>query len=241
MFAAFLALGWWTPTFAQQSLTVERSASVATLFSSDEVGALAKTLPADQVIHFRVRIPAGGESSGAESAGVLVYISPTDSGELPASWAAVLDEKQLLWIAADGSGNSRPTAERMLVAVMALKLAQRENVNPLRLYVSGMSGGGRVASQCISHFPRFFSGAIFIVGADFYLPEDPGARALLAGHRLVFLTGSRDFNRREIRGVHDRYRDSGVTRSLLIDAPGFGHELARPAQLRAAIDFLDAR
>ena len=151
------------------------------------------------MIHFRARIPASSESSGADSYGVLVYISPTDSGELPASWAAVLDEKHLLWIAADGFGNSHPTAGRMLVAVMALKLAKRENVNAQRLYVSGMSGGGRVASQCISHFPRLFSGAIFIVGADFYLPDDPGARALLAGHRLVFLTGDHDFNRREIR------------------------------------------
>ena len=42
MIAALLTLGCWTPAFAQQSLTVERSASVAALFPPDEVGALAK-------------------------------------------------------------------------------------------------------------------------------------------------------------------------------------------------------
>jgi poly(3-hydroxybutyrate) depolymerase len=221
---------------AQPAATVERSATPAALFTVDEARALARTLPMDREVHFRIHRPAS-----AALPGVLVYVSPTDSGEPPQGWQPVLDEAQLVWIAADGFGNSRPTAERMLVAVMALKLAAQEPVDGRRLYVSGTSGGGRVASLTIAHFPRLFTGALFMVGADYYLPEDGPSRALLASRRLVFLTGNRDFNQREMRRAYRQYHDAGVTRTLLLDDAGSGHGPARPEQLRAALRFLDTR
>jgi hypothetical protein len=221
---------------AQQSPTLERTASLGALLSSDEARALAKTLPADQEIHFRVRRPVA-----AGTPGVLVFISPSDSGELPAEWVDVLDQADLEWIAADGFGNSRPTAQRMLVAVLALEVARQAPLDARRQYVSGLSGGGRVASECITHFPRLFTGALFMVGADFYLPTAAAARGLLATRPLVFLTGNRDFNRREMRQVYGRYGDAGLERLLMLDVAGFGHERARPEQLRAALRFLDGR
>jgi predicted esterase len=219
---------------AQPSPTVERTASLATLFSADEAASLAKTLPADREVHFRVRRPVG-----AEAPGLLVFISPTDSGELPVEWVDVLEQSNLEWIAADGFGNSRLTAERMLVAVMALNAARSERLDGRRLYVSGLSGGGRVASECITHFPHLFTGGLFMAGANFHLPAAGPARELLATRRLVFLTGSRDFNHAEMRRVHAQYGDSGLTHLLLMDDKGFGHERARPDQLRAALQFLD--
>ena len=83
---------------ATESPTTEHVVTLAGLFPPNQVAALAKTLPADRKVTFRVRAP-----SGAAASGVLVYISPTDSGELPESWTRVLDEKQLLWIAAEES------------------------------------------------------------------------------------------------------------------------------------------
>jgi predicted esterase len=221
---------------AQSSLTLERSASLGALLSAEEAHALAKTLPVDQEFRFRVRRPAA-----ADRPGVFVFISPTDSGELPPEWAEILDQANLEWIAADGFGNSRPTAQRMLVAVMALNVARRERVDTRRLYLSGLSGGGRVASECVTHFPHLFTGALFMVGANFYLPAETPARELLATRPLVFLTGSRDFNRREMRQVYERYGHAGLARLLLLDVEGFGHERARPEQLRAALQFLDGR
>jgi predicted esterase len=221
---------------AQQPLTTGRSATLDSLLPADEARALAKTLAADREVHFRVRRPAA-----VERPGVFIFISPNDSGELPAAWADVLDQAKLSWIAADGFGNSRPTAERMLVAVMALKLARQEPLDAQRLYVSGLSGGGRVASHCITHFPHLFTGALFMAGADFYLPGEGRARELLATRRMVFLTGNRDFNRREMQRTYARYREASVPELLLMDEPGLGHERARPEQLRAALQFLDAR
>jgi pimeloyl-ACP methyl ester carboxylesterase len=129
----------------------------------------------------------------------------------------------------------------VLVAMMARAILDREpGVDPERVYLAGISGGGRIASQTITRFPRRFAGALYIVGADFHLPETP-ARALALERRFVFLTGSKDFNQREMRQVGRQYIAAGATRVLLIDEPGFGHQLATPALLRRALDFLDAR
>jgi len=222
---------------AGEALTTLHKATLTTLFPPGEAAELAKTLPADREVVFRVHLPPEGTADG-----VLVFVSPTDSGELPEGWAPVLDSKRLLWIAADGYGNSRLSAQRVLVALMALKLALHlEPATGPRVYVAGFSGGGRIASVCITRFPRHFAGALFIAGADFSMPEDGDLASLVAARRLVFLTGNRDFNQREMKRVHGQYRDAGVSNTLLMDERGFGHELASPAQLATAIEFLDAR
>jgi len=231
---ALLAFAFATPALASEPLTTERSATLAQLFSASDARALDRTLPADRVIHYRVREPAGG------ARGVFVYVSPTDSGQMPADWAAVLDREQLLYVAADGFGNSRPTAERILAALAADRLARQLGVVDARRYIAGMSGGGRVASQVITHFPQVFTGALCIAGADYFLPQDEAQRAAVGARRLVLMTGNRDFNQREIQLVSRRYRQSGVSKLLLMDLPDFAHQLPDAAQLTEALAFLDA-
>jgi hypothetical protein len=58
--------------------------------------------------------------------------------------------------------------------------------------------------------------------------------------RLVMLTGSRDFNQREMQLMSRRYRQAGVARLLLMDLPDFAHQLPDAAQLGQALDFLVA-
>ena len=232
--AALLALAVCSPSFAAQPLTTERTATLAQLFSSADAHALDRTLPSDRVIHYRVREPADAAH------GVFVYVSPTDSGELPADWVPVIDREQLLYVAADGYGNSRLTAERMLVALAADRLAQQMGVKGARRYIAGMSGGGRIASQLITHFPQVFSGAICIAGADYFMPQDEALRAAVGTRRVVMITGSRDFNQREIELVSRRYQQSGLPKLMLMDLPGFAHQLPDAAQLSQALAFLDA-
>jgi poly(3-hydroxybutyrate) depolymerase len=231
---ALLALAIGPPALADAPLTTERGTTLAQLFSTADARSLGRTLPTDRALQFRVREPAG------EPRGVLVYVSPTDSGELPPDWAKVIDRERLLYIAADGYGNSRPTAERVLVALAADRLARQMGVKNTRRIIAGMSGGGRVASQVITHFPQVFSGAICIVGADYFMPRDETQRAAVASRRLVMLTGSRDFNQREIQLVSRRYQQAGVTALLLMDLPEFAHQLPDATQLTQALAFLDA-
>jgi predicted esterase len=226
-----------TSAYAQQPLTTTaRSASVASLFSTQEAAELSKILPPDEPLKFRVWI------ADSATPGVLVFVSPTDSGAPPTGWLQVLQRKQLSWIAAEGFGNEKPSAQRVLVALMALKLIRQSTpADPARTWIGGMSGGGRIASEMATRFPQKFSGALYIVGANFSMPEDARVKQRAAANRYVFITGEKDFNRSDMRRVFSRYQSTGLTASLLMDLPDFGHEYPNAERLGQAIDFLDAR
>ena len=57
----------------------QRTTTLTALFPPDKAKALADTLPPDKPLRYRVRIPQAAASSG-----VLVFVKPIDSGELPA-------------------------------------------------------------------------------------------------------------------------------------------------------------
>jgi len=217
-------------------VTTERSATLTSLFVPEEVVGLSKTLPPDKPVKFRVWL------SESKNPGVLIFVSPTDTGEPPAGWLPLLQQKQLSWIAADGFGNQKLSAQRILAAMMALELiGQTAAMDPARAYIGGMSGGGRIASLTATRFPQKFSGAVYIVGANFSMPDDARLKPLVAANRYVFITGERDFNRSEMKRVYSRYLSTGMTASLLMDLSAFGHEYPNTEQLGQAIDFLDAR
>lgn len=217
--------------------TTERTATLLQLFPPDEAQELAKTIPADKPLHFRVRFPKNAAQSG-----VLVFVKPIDAGELPDGWGPVLDDANLIWVAANGYGNERPRAQRVLAAMAAANLIESlQAIDKRRVYIAGMSGGGRIASQIATRFPRRFDGALYIVGADFWTSSDEKYLAGIAANRYVFVTGVRDFNRRDMKRVFSKYQAAGVKNALLMDLPGFGHEYPNAEQLAKAIEFLDAR
>ena len=221
---------------ADDAPTVMQVVTPAELFPPAQAAALSYTLSPGRRITYHVHVPPG-----AGPHGVLVFVSPRDDAEPREGWTEVLDRRNLVWIAAEGFGNDKFSAQRVLVALMALKHLQR--TLPLdrdRLYVGGMSGGGRVASQALARFPGFFSGALCIVGADYVTPESPLVPEF-ATKRVVFMTGDGDFNRREIRRVFSRYVDAGVSQAHLIDLDDFDHQYPDAEQLDAALDLLDRR
>lgn len=224
------------PEVTPSADTVAQVVTAGELFPPAQAAALAYTLDPQKPITYHVRVPPGSPPHG-----VLVFVSPRDAAGLREGWADVLDRRNLVWIEAEGFGNRRPAAQRVLVALLALKHLQR--TLPLdrdRLYIGGVSGGGRVASQALVRFPGFFSGALCVVGADYVAPE-PALAGELASKRVVFMTGDGDFNRREIRRVYSRYLDAGLVRSRLLDLEDFDHQFPDAEQLDAALELLERR
>jgi predicted esterase len=214
------------------------SESLNSLFGSEEASRFADVLPVDERVHWKFVQANPGDSP----AGVLVFISP-DATALPQpDWHPLLRDSNLHWIAAENFGNDKPTARRVLAAIMGLRRLEREfELDRKRIYIGGMSGGGRAASTAITTFPHLFSGALYIVGADAFkrdaLTQFPDIRA----NRYVFITGTRDFNRGEMRAIYRKYVESGAKNALLMDLRKFGHEYPNAEQLKRALDFLDGQ
>ena len=222
---------------AQDSPTVARTTTLTALFPADKAKSLATTLAPDKPLRYRVRIPPGKSPSG-----VLVFVKSGESGEMPPDWPAQLDAQNLIWIAADDFGNEHPSSQRILAAIAALKFMEStETIDAKRLYVGGISGGGRIASQIMTRFPQYFRGALFIVGADFWTASEKPLLPQIVANRYVFITGSADFNQLSMQRMYKNYRQAGVSEAMLMDLPHFGHQFPNAEQLGKAIDFLDAR
>lgn len=204
---------------------------------------------------FQIIVPAAYKHS--EKWGVFVWISPGDAPGIPADWEPVLAARKLLFVGAFKSGNPRNVFDRFRLAVAAnTGMRERFNVDGRRVYVSGFSGGGRVASMLGVAYADMFSGAMPFMGVNFHedIPAGggktfhasyiPDAEVLAIGKkacRYVLMTGEKDFNRAGTKAVfEDGYKKDGFANVIYLEAPGVGHNLPPAPWLGRGLEFLDA-
>jgi dienelactone hydrolase len=214
------------------------SATLPELVGAESASRFEGVVAADEPIEWQVYVP---ESYDPEvPAGMLVFISPTDSGRIPEGYKDVMDAHNLIWIGANQSGNRIRVARRVTYAMFAPAAVARDyQVDASRVYVSGFSGGGRVASMVAPEYPHVFKGAIFICGVNFWGSRKPAELETVQANRYVFLTGRKDFNRSETRTVHRSYRKAGAKNVLLMEISGMDHRMPPVPKLVEAIEFLD--
>lgn len=217
---------------------IKRTASE--LVDPETVATMSDILDADAKINWQVYVPETYDSS--KPSGILVYVSPKPRGQMPNGWRPLFDEENLIFISADQSGNKVLTKRRMLFAALApYVLAQTYKIDPSRVYVSGFSGGGKVASIAAIQFANLFTGAIYICGVEFWSNIPPELQPRVMSNRYVFLTGGRDFNRDLTKKVYGRYERAGVPNIHLMDIAGMGHDEPGREDFRDAIHYLDQR
>ena len=215
------------------------TSSLTELYGAEKAERFRDILDPEATIKWQVYRPAHNSD---KPPGVLVYVSPTRSGAMDGRWASVLDEYNLVYIAADHSGNKVPVTRRMVLATAApMALKQQFVIDEERIFVSGFSGGGRVASFISNQYPTVFSGAVFICGVDFWNEDVSGDLDRILNNRYVFVTGTRDFNLNETRIVHRKYLKAGAENSLLEIENGMGHALPNAKTLATALKFLDRK
>jgi len=209
----------------------------------------------------------GAAAEGAEGTagaglpwGLVVWVSPGAYGATRKTDVHdVLSKHHLLWVGANRSGNERFTWDRVALAVAAANnMRSLYDLAPERIYVAGYSGGGRMASALAMLFPEVFRGGILVVGADFYRPipvpdrpgthwpasfQEPPKKTLqeVEHHsRFALLTGTRDFNRAQIREVYRAMEDAGFQHVTYLEVPGGDHYMGLPPDwLERAIEALD--
>jgi hypothetical protein len=184
--------------------------------------------------------------------GLLVWIDAGPEGRPPAAYAQLFDELNLVCIAPDNAGNARVVSERFQLALDAVATAQaRWPIDPRRVYVAGISGGGKVASMLAICLPDVFTGAVPVVGFAGYKGvqigrggaasvgrPSPALIALLRTRRLAPITGARDFNRDEIAALAQAHSGDGL-QIKVIDDPMMRHEMAPPDRFAEALRWVD--
>ncbi len=235
-------------THAARSVALEKapenvstlSFKIEELYSRENLKQLNRYFPQDEVLSWEIVLPQGLEKG--EAKGVLVYISPSDSGAMPPSWQEVIDKERLIWISANTSGNKRNKARRALLGLLGRHIASGYGpIDSSRSYISGFSGGGRVASMMMWEYPDSFEGAIFFSGVNKWKGNDENFLAKLKKKRLVFLTGSRDFNEKDTKTAFLKYQSKGVKSATYLSILGHGHSLPSVEWFARSIQYLDCR
>ncbi len=193
---------------------------------------------------FRLIVPR----SYAPSAkwGLFVYVNAGDDPGIPAEYEPILEKHQLVAVAAYKSGNSRNIFDRFRLAIdAAWNLQSRLRLDAGRIYVSGFSGGARVASMLGVAYADLFTGAIPFCGANFYLdvpsegdrvwsrnyiPVDEALAIAKSKGRFVLVTGEKDMNLKNTRAVYEfGFKPEGFKHAMVLEVPGMGHQ-APPAE-----------
>ncbi len=187
--------------------------------------------------------------------GLFIWVSPSAGATVPKEWEQVLAEKKLIFIGARNSGNPRDMFDRMRMAVDANhNLRSLFNVDERRVYVSGFSGGSRVASMLSVCYADMFTGAVCFMGVNFYqpvlgedkmmyqaryIPDDEILEIAKKEGRYVFLTGEKDFNLADTKAVYEAAVKDGFKAVAVFNIPKQGHQPPAAEWLKKSLDYLD--
>jgi pimeloyl-ACP methyl ester carboxylesterase len=198
------------------------------------------------IVYVPPEVPARGYA-------LLVFVPPWQQAGLPAGWKPVLDKHGAIFVSAARSGNNENTMARRepLALLAAQNVIADYRVDPERVYISGFSGGSRIAQRLAIGFPDLFRGVILNAGSNSLgdasaeppIPLPP--RALFyqfqSGTRLTYITGERDVDRVEEDRLSARsMRQWCVFNAENIVEPLLDHVVAQPAALDRALGNLDA-
>lgn len=199
-----------------------------------------------------IRLPANMDPRIAR--GLVVYVHPGPQSGIPEAMHDALDELGFIAVAPDNVPNDRHRTDRMQLTLDAIATAcDRYVIDPDRIYVTGVSGGGKIASHTWACAPDIIDGVVAIVGVgsyenmkrsdgkywrgDFEKPLGPQLKHLKAG-RLVAITGSEDGNQDYIQRALAVMKGDGLT-VRLDDFEGMGHEMATAERFTDALRWVD--
>jgi hypothetical protein len=191
--------------------------------------------------------------------GLFVWISP-DKAEVPVAWQEIFRRHKLIWISANNTGNDRPPPIRMGLALDALhNMKKLYNINKDRVYISGFSGGGKVASYLIHGYNDLFTGGYFMMGNVFYsdrqnengqwetgidgLKWDGPLDQIKKNTRLTLMAGAGDqFGWDGVsRAVYDALLLDGFVHVAYIEAPKLGHNLPDASWFEKGVAALESK
>ncbi len=216
------------------------SATPTEIVGPDSAANFESVIPVDEAISWQITVPESYDPD--QPPGILVYISPSNSGKMPRSWLSLPESHNVIWIGAEKSGNRIAVSRRVTMALFAVGLINsRYNIDGRRVYLSGFSGGARVAGLVAAAYPAIFKGDIYIGGAETWEDDlTPDKLEAMQKNRYVFITGSDDFNRRMVRNAAAEYEAAGIESIELKIIAHHGHDLPTASIMSDALNFLDA-
>ncbi len=132
-------------------------------------------------------------------------------------------------------------------------MSERYLVDPRRVYITGVSGGGQISTHLWLCFLDVFTGAIPIVALGSYenIPAGEGKIwpatfskpvaklfKLAEGHRCAAMTGGKDMNEKPVNGAAESLKRDGL-KVKVYDYPDMGHTVPTAERFTEAVKWVD--
>jgi hypothetical protein len=156
-----------------------------------------------------------------------------------AAYQKILDKHHIIWAGYSAYiSNASAGFLNKFTAAVAHNVMTQFNIDPKRVYMAGISWGGRVTAGYAPLRPDLFSGAIAMGGA-FQSGIAPSLDVAKENMTLVFSAGDYDFNRKEAFSRYTGYQTLGFKNVHYLQEPSGGHEILSPSLFEKAVQMID--
>jgi len=233
--------------YARSPIQLDQPTLSARLFGGSRANATPAVVDLEEEL-FVARLPAGYDPR--RPAGLMVWCSPVEPARVPRVFHQALDELGFVGTAVRNAGNERDNNERMQLMLDVTATAMRQfHIDPRRVYMTGMSGGGRVTSIMVMCFPEVYLGGVPIVGFSSYnrvrdigayFAKPRGEVLRLARQRpMGMLSGPPDFNFKEMMDRKRRLERDGFSHLRMFEHAEMGHDMPQPEWFLEALAYVD--
>ena len=210
------------------------------LLGADGANAIASVFAPDEKLTWQLSVPQNYDP--AKPAAVMLFIGFAEWGGGKKEWRHILEDHNIIWIGLINGGDKKPINERMLRAILAQAVLERDyKIDTDRYYLFGYSGGAQVAAMLATSKPELFKGALFYGDALAWGSKEPPKIELVRQNRYMFMYGSKDDDRLKMQKIAAAYKAAGVVNTGLVSVANVNRQMPGSSYFEQAVEFLDAR
>ena len=157
---------------------------------------------------------------------LVLFISPGDGPQGWKNWQKLCENEGVFFASPFGAGNSTQPGHRTRIVLDVLDDIRRQYaIDPDQTYLTGFSGGGRMACAIGFALPEYFGGVIPICGTNPISGPDYLRHRIEERLSVAFITGEKDTNRKENEVYMAPWFEELGIRTKLWVTPKMGHAI----------------
>ena len=225
--------------FAQEAITgmFRMTHTVGEILGDQAAEALNDVIPADQALQWQAYVPYNYDPS--RPPGVFIYLDPNRYGGIPDPLVAVMNQHNLIWIGPKTSDRRQSAEQAVWHAILGLRAVEGEYAIDLNRVYIGSSQDTTVTAFRTYLFANEIRGAVYYRGSAMWSSIGEDQLEQLRRKRHVFITGTNDNAKNQVRRDSEAYVGAGIEGVKLIFDTKRVEAVPEPRHIDEAIRFLD--
>ena len=171
---------------------------------------------------------------------LVLFISPGNGPGGWKEWEPVCKQANAIFAAPYGAGNDVDFKKRVRIVLDVLDdLRRNYNIDPDRTYLTGFSGGGRIAGHIGFSLPEYVGGVAPICATGDLRDETWLQHRMIDRLSVALVTGDTDFNRGECERLKGPWLTDMGVRTKVFVTPKLGHGVPGGAALAEVFKWLE--